>query len=52
MIIDDALGFSDPVCLGTMGVAIAAAGKDSQIIIQTSTQGRFTHVGSADLIGI
>ena len=51
LIIDDALGFSDPVRLETMGAAIAAAGKKSQIIILTCTPGRFTHVGSANLIG-
>ena len=50
LIIDDALGFSDPVRLETMGAAIAAAGKESQIIILTCTPGRFTHVGSANLI--
>ncbi len=50
LIIDDALGFSDPSRLETMGAAIAAAGKQCQIIILTSTPGRFTHVGSADVV--
>jgi chromosome segregation ATPase len=50
LIIDDALGFSDPARLETMGAAIAAAGKDCQIIILTCTPGRFTHVGNAVLI--
>ena len=52
LIIDDALGFSDPSRLQTMGAAITAAGKDSQIIILTCTPGRFTHVGSAKLVKI
>jgi len=50
LIIDDALGFSDPSRLETMGAAIAAAGRDCQIIILTCTPGRFTHVGSAEVV--
>jgi DNA repair exonuclease SbcCD ATPase subunit len=50
LIMDDALGFSDPSRLETMGAAIAAAGKDTQIIILTCTPGRFTHVGSAEVV--
>ncbi len=50
LIIDDALGFADPSRLETLGAAIAAAGEQSQIIILTCTPGRFTHVGSADVI--
>ena len=49
-IIDDALGFSDPGRLETMGAAITATGKDSQIILLTCTPGRFTHVGSAEVV--
>ena len=47
LIIDDALGFSDPERLATMGAAIAAAGRACQIIILTCTPGRFAHVGNA-----
>jgi uncharacterized protein YhaN len=50
LIIDDALGFSDPSRLETMGAAIAAAGKQCQIIILTCTPGRFTHVGNAEVV--
>ena len=50
LIIDDALGFSDPERLQTMGAAIAAAGRESQIILLSCTPGRFTHVGSATLV--
>ncbi len=50
LIIDDALGFSDPSRLETMGAAISAAGRDCQIIILTCTPGRFTHVGSAEVV--
>lgn len=50
LIIDDALGFSDPSRLETIGAAIAAAGKEAQIIILTCTPGRFTHVGNAEVV--
>lgn len=50
LIIDDALGFSDPSRLETMGAAIAAAGRQCQIVILTCTPGRFMHVGSAEVV--
>jgi len=50
LIIDDALGFSDPMRLETMGAAIAAAGRECQVIILTCTPDRFMHVGSAEII--
>lgn len=50
LIIDDALGFSDPGRLETMGAAIAATGKDTQVILLTCTPGRFTHVGNAEVV--
>jgi DNA repair exonuclease SbcCD ATPase subunit len=52
LIIDDALGFSDPGRLETMGAAISAAGKECQVIILTCTPGRFAHVGSAAVVGV
>lgn len=50
LIIDDALGFSDPSRLETVGAAITAAGKETQIVILTCTPGRFRHVGSAEVV--
>jgi uncharacterized protein YhaN len=50
LIVDDALGFSDPSRLKTMGAAIASAGHDCQIILLTCTPGRFTHVGNAQVV--
>lgn len=47
LIIDDALGFSDPQRLETMGAAIAAAARETQIIVLTCFPGRFTHIGNA-----
>jgi len=52
LIIDDAMGFADPTRLRTMGAAIATAGNDCQIILLSCTPGRFTYVGSADVVKI
>lgn len=52
LIIDDALGFSDPARLELMGAAISSAGKDCQIILLTCTPGRFQNVGSAQVVRI
>lgn len=45
VIIDDALGFSDPSRLQSMGAAIAAAGRDTQVVVLTCTPGRFMYLG-------
>ena len=45
VIIDDALGFSDPSRLPSMGAAIAAAGRDAQVVVLTCTPGRFMYLG-------
>ncbi|MAL95126.1 MAG: hypothetical protein CME40_08615 [Haliea sp.] len=45
VIIDDALGFSDPTRLQSMGAAIAAAGGEAQVVLLSCTPGRFMHVG-------
>ena len=47
VILDDALGNSDPQRLATMGAALAVAGRQSQIIILTCQPDRYVHVGSA-----
>ena len=52
LIVDDALGFSDPTRLESMGAAIASAGKDCQVILLTCTPGRFMHVGNAETVKI
>ena len=48
--IDDALGWSDPQRLQNMGAAIAAAGKQCQVVVLTCTPGRYSHVGNAKVI--
>ena len=52
VIIDDALGWTDPQRLQSMGAAIAAAGKQCQVIVLTCTPGRYSHVGNAEVITI
>ena len=50
VIIDDALGWSDPDRLERMGAAIAAVGEHCQVIILTCTPGRYAHIGNAATI--
>lgn len=50
VVLDDALGWSDPSRLQRMGAAIAAAGKECQVIILTCTPGRYAHVGNAVVV--
>lgn len=50
MILDDALGWSDPSRLQRMGAAINAAGSDCQVIILTCTPGRYAHIGNATVV--
>ena len=47
VIIDDALGWSDPDRLRNMGAAISAASGQCQVIILTCTPGRYTNIGKA-----
>ena len=50
VMIDDALGWSDPRRLESMGAAIAAAGKQCQVVVLTCTPGRYSHVGNAKVV--
>ena len=52
VVLDDALGWSDPSRLRRMGAAIAAAGKSCQVIILTCTPGRYAHVGNAAVVSL
>ncbi len=52
VIIDDALGWSDPQRLQYMGSAIASAGNHCQVIILTCTPGRYAHVGNAQVVNL
>ena len=50
VVIDDALGWSDPSRLQAMGAVIAAAGRDCQVIVLTCTPGRYAYVGNAEVV--
>ena len=52
VMIDDALGWSDPQRLMSMGAAIAAAGKQCQVVVLTCTPGRYSHVGNAKVVSL
>ena len=52
VVIDDALGWSDPSRLQRMGAAIAEAGKHCQVIVLTCTPGRYAHVGNATVVNL
>ena len=52
VMIDDALGWSDPQRLQAMGAAIAAAGKQCQVVVLTCTPGRYSHVGNAKVVSL
>ena len=47
VVIDDALGFTDPDRLARMGAVFDAVGGDSQVIVLTCSPQRFTHVSGA-----
>ncbi len=50
VVIDDALGWSDPSRLEAIGAAINAAGQDCQVIVLTCTPGRYANVGNAEVV--
>ena len=52
VMIDDALGWSDPQRLQGMGAVIAAAGKQCQVVVLTCTPGRYSHVGNAQVVSL
>lgn len=50
MIIDDALGYSDPARLERLGAAFGVAGKDCQVIVLTCEPGRYRGIGGAKVV--
>ena len=52
VMIDDALGWSDPQRLHSMGAAITAAGEQCQVIVLTCTPGRYSNVGQAQVVAL
>jgi hypothetical protein len=50
VILDDALGNSDPRRIEAMGAVLAAAGRKNQIIVLTCQPERYEHVGEARVV--
>jgi len=50
IILDDALGYTDPERLKLMGAVLARAGKECQIIILTCMPDRYNNVGEATVV--
>ena len=50
VILDDALGNSDPQRLEAMGAALAVAGRQCQVIVLTCQPDRYEHVGGAKVV--
>ncbi|MBW2630939.1 MAG: AAA family ATPase [Deltaproteobacteria bacterium] len=50
LIIDDALGYTDPERLKLMGAVLAKAGKECQIIILTCVPDRYNNVGEVTVV--
>ena len=50
LILDDALGYTDPERLKLMGAVLAKAGKECQIIILTCVPDRYNNVGEATVV--
>jgi len=52
LVLDDALGYTDPERLGLMGAVLAKAAKECQIVIFTCVPGRYGNVGEATVISL
>jgi DNA repair exonuclease SbcCD ATPase subunit len=52
LILDDALGYTDPERLRSMGIALARAARECQIIIFTCIPERYSNIGEATLVSM
>lgn len=52
VIIDDALGYTDPERLASMGAVLGHAGRHTQVIVLTCTPSRYSSVGGAHLVAV
>jgi uncharacterized protein YhaN len=50
VVIDDALGFSDPQRLGKMAAVFNTVGRDGQVIVLTCMPGRYDGIDGAHVI--
>jgi len=52
LILDDALGYTDPERLRLMGAVLAKAARECQIVIFTCVPDRYVNVGEATVVAI
>jgi DNA repair exonuclease SbcCD ATPase subunit len=52
LILDDALGYTDPDRLRLMGAVLAKAAKDCQIVIFTCVPDRYSNIGEATVVSL
>jgi hypothetical protein len=52
LILDDALGYTDPDRLRLMGAVLAKAAKDCQVVIFTCVPDRYNNVGEATVVSL
>ena len=52
VVIDDALGYTDPERLASMGAVLGHAGRNTQVIVLTCTPQRYQGVGGAHLVAV
>ena len=52
LIMDDALGYTDPNRLRLMGAVLAKAAKECQIVIFTCVPDRYGNIGSAAIVSL
>jgi uncharacterized protein YhaN len=50
LVLDDALGYTDPERLRSMGVGLAKAAKECQIVIFTCVPERYSYIGDASVV--
>lgn len=52
VLVDDALGYSDPRRIAAMGEVLTAAGRDAQVIVLTCSPDRYRGVDDAEIVAV
>jgi uncharacterized protein YhaN len=52
LLLDDALGYTDPERLRLMGAVLAKAAKECQVVIFTCVPDRYSNVGEAAIVSL
>lgn len=52
LIMDDALGYTDPERLRLMGAVLARAARECQIVVFTCVPERYANIGSAAIVSL